>query len=119
MEVKSDRRAKLNQVAPAEKFKFIYEYDFGDRWQHLLLVEEILPPEPEICYPICIKGKRACPPEDCGGVWGYGELLETLQDPNHPDHEEMLEWVDGDFDPEAFDLVGAWQCHAPTKECGN
>lgn len=55
-------------------------------------------------YPICIKGKRACPPEDVGGVWGYGDFVIAISDPNHPEHEDMLEWVGGEFDPEAFDL---------------
>ena len=55
-------------------------------------------------YPICIKGKRTCPPEDCGGVSGYDDFLETIQDPNHPEHDEMLEWAGGSFDPEAFDI---------------
>ena len=55
-------------------------------------------------YPVCLAGKRACPPEDCGGIWGYAQLLETLQDPDDPEHEDMLEWVGEEFDPEAFDL---------------
>ena len=55
-------------------------------------------------YPICIKGKRTCPPEDCGGVGGYDDFLETIKDPNNPEHDEMLEWAGGSFDPEAFDI---------------
>jgi hypothetical protein len=55
-------------------------------------------------YPVCLAGKKACPPEDCGGVWGYYELLETIADPKHEDREEMLEWLGGEFDPDAFDL---------------
>jgi len=55
-------------------------------------------------YPVCLTGKRACPPEDCGGIWGYAGFLEAIQDPRHPEHEDMLEWVGGEFDPEAFDL---------------
>ena len=55
-------------------------------------------------YPRCTKGSRACPPEDCGGPWGYGDFLEAIQTPGHESHEEMLEWVGGEFDPEAFDL---------------
>ena len=69
-----------------------------------MLVEKLLPPEEGVTYPRCIKGKRACPPEDVGGVWGYGYFLEAIHDPDHPEHEDMLEWVGGDFDPEEFDL---------------
>src|SRR5919108_5111185 len=54
--------------------------------------------------PVCLTGKRACPPEDCGGIWGYAGFLEAMHDPQHPEHEEMLEWAGGEFDPEAFDL---------------
>jgi hypothetical protein len=102
-EMKSERRVKLNQVAPHEKDRFTYEYDFGDSWEHQIVVEKILSPEPGARYPVCVAGKRACPPEDCGGVWGYESLLEAIADPNNPEHEEMLEWVGEDFDPEAFD----------------
>ena len=103
-EMKSERRVKLNQVAPHEKDRFTYEYDFGDSWEHQIVVEKILAPDPGAHYPVCVAGKRACPPEDCGGVWGYGSLLEAISDPANPEHEEMLEWVGEDFDPEAFDL---------------
>jgi hypothetical protein len=101
---KSTYKARLNQVVPREGDKFAYEYDFGDDWWHDILVEKILPPEPGVHYPICVKGKRACPPEDCGGVWGYDSLLEAIQDAEHPEHDFLLEWVGGAFDPEAFDL---------------
>lgn len=104
-EVKDERRAKLYKIAPQEKAKFTYEYDFGDDWLHTILVEKILTPEEGRQYPVCIKGKRACPPEDCGGVWGYESFLEAIRDPNHPEHDEMLEWIGGSFDSEAFDLV--------------
>jgi hypothetical protein len=103
-DMKNERRAKLMEVAPNEKDRFIYEYDFGDSWEHDILVEKILPAEPGTAYPFCLTGKRACPPEDCGGVWGYESLLEAIRDPNHPEHEEMLEWVGEDFAPEAFSL---------------
>jgi hypothetical protein len=106
MEVKSERRAHLNQVAPAEKARFTYEYDFGDSWDHEILVEKIVPPEPGVHYPTCLTGKRACPPEDVGGIWGYEGFLESLRDPKHPEHDEYLEWVGGEFDPEAFDCAG-------------
>jgi hypothetical protein len=104
LEVKSERRAKLNQVAPAEKSRFLYEYDFGDSWEHEILVEKILPPAPGVGPPVCLAGKRACPPEDCGGVWGYAEMLDVLQHPNTARYEEITEWLGGEFDAEAFPL---------------
>lgn len=94
----------LSQVVRAEKSRFTYEYDFGDGWGHALLVEKILPPETGVRYPICLKGKRACPPEDCGGIWGYESLLEIIRDPEDSEHEEMLEWLGEGFDPEEFEL---------------
>ena len=94
----------LQQVVSRVKDKLIYEYDFGDSWEHELLVEKILPLEEGKRYPVCLTGKRACPPEDCGGIWGYASLLEAIRDPEHPEHEEMVDWVGGEFDPEAFDL---------------
>ena len=81
-----------------------YTYDFGDNWLHKVQLEKILPREQIVNYPICIKGKRACPPEDCGGIWGYEELLEIIKNPGHEEHEEMLEWLGGDFDLEHFDV---------------
>ena len=104
-EMLDEKKHRLYQIASGEKSKFIYEYDFGDSWEHILLVEKILPPETGVTYPRCIKGKRACPPEDVGGVWGYEYFVETIKDPTHPEHDDMLEWVGDDFDPEAFDLV--------------
>jgi pRiA4b ORF-3-like protein len=101
----SERKVKLNQVAPHEKDRFTYEYDFGDSWEHDIVVERILPAVPGADLPACIAGKRACPPEDCGGVWGYESFLEAIGDPDHPEHDEMLQWAGGTFDPEAFDLA--------------
>ncbi len=103
-DTKNENGVKLSRLAPAEKSRFIYEYDFGDSWTHEILVEKILSPDPEVKYPVCIKGKRSAPPEDCGGVWGYEEFVEAICDPDHPEHEEYLDWVGGDFDPEKFDL---------------
>jgi DNA invertase Pin-like site-specific DNA recombinase len=100
MGLQDEQPVKLNTVIPGERFKFSYLYDFGDSWEHEILVEKVLEPEAGIDYPICIKAKRACPPEDCGGTWGYQEFVEAIQDPEHPEHDEMLEWVGGAFDPE-------------------
>ena len=103
-EVKKEKNVKLSKVILREGAKFTYIYDFGDYWRHKILVEKILPLKPDTKYPICIKGKRACPPEDCGGVGGYYDFLKVIQDPENPEHEDMLEWAGGSFDPEAFDL---------------
>lgn len=99
-----EKTVTLDKIVRREKFKFIYEYDFGDGWEHELLVEKILPVEGGKTYPVCLTGKRACPPEDCGGIWGYSDFLEAVQDPDHPEHDEMLDWAGGEFDPTAFDL---------------
>ncbi|OGG46673.1 MAG: hypothetical protein A3F84_07475 [Candidatus Handelsmanbacteria bacterium RIFCSPLOWO2_12_FULL_64_10] len=104
MEMNDERRFTLNRIAPREKSKFAYEYDFGDSWDHEVLVEKIFPPEPGVKYPLCVKGKRACPPEDVGGVWGYDTFLKAICDPKHEEHDSYLEWIGGEFDPEAFDL---------------
>ena len=101
--IKDERRTKLNRVVTQEKKTFDYEYDFGDRWQHVIEVEKILPPEGP-SRAVCLAGARTCPPEDCGGVGGYEALLEAIADPQHPRHEESIEWLGEGFDPEAFDL---------------
>ncbi len=80
----------------------IYDYDFGDCWEHSLSLEKIIPQESAQKYPICIAGESACPPEDCGGTWGYEDLLETINDPNHEEHARMMEWLGGSFNSEEF-----------------
>jgi hypothetical protein len=102
--IRSDARVRLSQLHLEQKSKIRYEYDFGDSWEHDLLVEKILPPEAGVTYPRCLTGRRACPPEDVGGIWGYANFLEAMREPAHPAHEEYLEWIGGEFDPEAFDL---------------
>lgn len=99
------RRKKytLANVVSAVKEKFIYIYDFGDDWIHEILVEKILPPGKEAKYPVCLAGKRACPPEDSGGVWGYAQMLEIVQDPKHEEYDSLMEWLGDEFDPETFD----------------
>jgi hypothetical protein len=104
METKNERRARLSDVVPDEKTKFDYEYDLGDSWHHIVLVEKILYSEEGLERPVCLEGKRCAPPEDCGGKSGYRTFLKAISDPNHPDHEWLLEWAGGEFDPERFDL---------------
>lgn len=104
MERLDETRVRLDEVLRTEKDAITYEYDFGDGWEHKIVLEKALP-NPEASFaPSCIAGARACPPEDCGGVWGYANLLEIISDSSHPEHEEMLEWLSDEFDPERFDI---------------
>ena len=104
LKMKNSQRTKLDKAVPDESVRFIYEYDFGDSWEHEVLVERILPAVPGVSHPVCLAGKRACPPEDCGGIGGYAYLLEVIEDPAYEEHNEMMEWLGGEFDPEAFDM---------------
>lgn len=102
---RSERNVRLDQVAN-EGDTILYEYDFGDGWAHALKIEKTLPVQAGTRYPVCLAGKRACPPEDCGGVPGYEHMLEILSDPRHEEYEEMCEWLGGEFDLEVFDVKG-------------
>jgi len=105
LEVHDERRGKLgNLVQPGAKFT--YTYDFGDSWEHEITVEKIVDAQPGVSYPRCTAAERACPPEDCGGVGGYADFLEAISDPTHEEHEGLLEWVGGEFDPDYVDLTG-------------
>jgi len=99
---------KLVQVARQAGDRIHYTYDFGDDWVHEIVVEDVLAAEPGVKYPRVVAGRRACPPEDCGGVWGYQDLCEILSDPEHEEHQDRLDWLGLDsaaeFDPAAFDL---------------
>jgi len=112
-ETRPEASIRLRDMLGRRK-KFRYWYDFGDDWWHEVAVEKRLPAAPEDdLSPRLVTGKHACPPEDCGGPWGYAELLATLADPKHPQHEEMLEWA-GDLDPEVFDANAAAKAVAAT-----
>jgi hypothetical protein len=95
------KRARLRAVLPGVGAMFTYVYDYGDNWQHELLLEAIVMPDPATKYPRCIAGERRCPPEDVGGIGGYARYLEAMFDPNHAEHEEMMMWR-GPFDAEEF-----------------
>ncbi|MFC2029407.1 plasmid pRiA4b ORF-3 family protein [Chloroflexota bacterium] len=112
IDMRDEQGVTLAQIATGEGAKFRYEYDFGDSWLHQILVEEVLRPEPDQDYPVCVKGRRACPPEDVGGIGGYAWFLEAISDPDHEEHESYSQWIGGEFDPEAFDLEEANQALA-------
>ncbi len=95
---------RLSELLRKNKDKVVYEYDFGDSWEHEVLLEKVLPNDPNQSLPVCVNGKRACPPDDCGGIYGYYQMLETLADPDSDEAEELLEWIGGPMNPEAFDL---------------
>ena len=95
----------LSDLVPRSGTKFTYEYDFGDGWRHELLVESVdeVPEEHRACIS-CMDGKRACPPEDVGGIGGYEEYLAALKDPKHPEHRSYQEWRGPSFDPNTLDF---------------
>jgi hypothetical protein len=109
MGYKDSTTANITDILPrtGRRFRFVYEYDFGDSWDHEVLFEGVVRADPKVKYPLCLEGERACPPEDVGGVWGYADFLAAITDPEHKDHDGLLEWVGGSFDPEEFDPAQA------------
>ncbi len=103
-DIESERTALLCDVAGRVGKKMIYTYDFGDGWEHAIVVEKQLAADPDTVYPVCTDGQLACPPEDCGGIPGFYDILDALADPEHERHEEICEWIGEDFDPEAFSV---------------
>ena len=100
----NERTTHLYRVLGRVGAKAMYTYDFGDGWEHAIVVEKVLPLEPEVSYPLCVGGKLQGPPEDCGGIPGYYNLLEAVRDPAHPEHADLLDWVGGEFDPDEFSV---------------
>jgi hypothetical protein len=111
--VENERIVSLFTVLGRVGAKAVYTYDFGDSWEHGIVLEKRLPADPNMPSPVCIGGQRACPPEDCGGIGGFYDLLEAISDPNHDQHEEMRDWIGDDFDPEAFSVDKANRILAP------
>lgn len=97
------KRTRLHSVLPSVGTTFTYTYDFGDNWQHDVLLEAIVMPVPDVTYPLCIAGERTCPPEDVGGIGGYRKYLHAMADPSHQEHQDMMMWR-GPFDSEAFSV---------------
>lgn len=104
LETLDERKIKLSEIIGHGVKKFGYEYDMGDSWRHTIQIEKTVPAEIGVKYPRCVAGERACPPEDCGGPWGYVEFVEAIQNRKHQRHRELLDWIGGEFDPEKFDL---------------
>ena len=104
---KEDARAvELRSVAPKEGARLTYVYDFGDNWCHEVLVEQTTCPDGDPDRAVCLAGERACPPEDCGGVWGYDEVLAAIADPKNPALAERRAWLGRNYQPERFDPAG-------------
>jgi hypothetical protein len=101
-DVDDERRLTLNGLMKSGVTRFAYTYDFGDDWEHIVAIEKTQPALEGKSYPACVAGARNCPPEDCGGRWGYQHLLEVLADPAHPEHAEQIEWIGEEFDPNEF-----------------
>ena len=99
---RGDRVTLGAALGPLKTFRYLY--DFGDGWEHRVKVEKILPPDPTLRSPFCVDGANACPPEDVGGPPGYIDFLEVIHDPANQEHQNMLDWCGGQFDPTAFDL---------------
>jgi Plasmid pRiA4b ORF-3-like protein len=99
------RKARLGDILEDIGTKTLkYLYDFGDGWEHTIKIERLVDPKPGMLYPSLIEAKGHCPPEDVGGPWGYGELLEALADPSHKRHSELKEWLADDFNPDVVDV---------------
>jgi hypothetical protein len=121
--VVDERTVTLKELGLSIKDRLEYMYDFGDGWEHVLTLEKVLEAG-EHQTPVCLNGARSCPPEDCGGIWGYENLLETLKDPTHKEYEEWKTWLPEDFDPEQFDLaevnsglsVRQWTLSPPSRK---
>ena len=102
---KSETEIKLGDIVVDESETFLYRYDLGDRWDHELKLEAILPIDAADAYPLCVAGERNCPPENCGGTGGYADLIRILKTPEDPQHQEMRDWLGGGYDPEAFSAM--------------
>jgi hypothetical protein len=102
--VVDERKHRIGALISRKGERFAYEYDFGDGWKHTIVVEELGEAVAGETVPACLIGRRACPPEDCGGPYGYADFVEAVADPKHERHDELLDWVGGQFDPDFFEL---------------
>ncbi len=103
-EMEDSREIKINSILNVPKAKIVYEYDFGDGWEHIVEVKKLHESEAGKTYPLLFGGAMACPPEDCGGIWGYQDLVEKMKQKGTEEYEDLVEWLGGEFDPEEFDM---------------
>ncbi len=113
--VENERTVRLSRVLGRVGAKAIYTYDFGDSWEHAIVLQKRLCADPTTAYPVCTGGELACPPEDCGGIGGFYDLLDALRDPAHEQHDEMNDWVGDDYDPDAFSIDAVNQMLRPLR----
>ena len=90
-----------------EERNFVFEYDFGDSWEHDVVIEDLTWSSFGLKFGVCLDGENACPPDNVGGAWGYTEFLKAVADPEHEEHDRMIEWAAGPFDPTKFDVANA------------
>jgi hypothetical protein len=100
---KDERAVRLDSLLKRSGSKLRYVYDMGDNWEHTVVLEKVLPLERGRKYPVCLEGELACPPEDCGGIWGYEKLKALLKNPGRKDPDDLREWM-GDWTPDSFDV---------------
>jgi hypothetical protein len=116
--VENERKVRLSEVLRKSGPKLIYTYDLGDSWEHAIVLEKQLPVDPNVSYPTCTDGQLACPPDDCGGIPGFYDLVEAIADPHHEQHKELREWLGYDFDPLAFSIDSVNQMLLPARRRG-
>jgi len=115
MPAEDERTVRLSSVLRRIGARAVYTYDMGDSWEHGIVLEKCLPADPGTAYPVCTGGERACPPEDCGGIPGFYDLLDALGDPTHEQHEELRDWVSDDYDPDVFSIEDVNHMLAPLR----
>jgi hypothetical protein len=113
--VENERAVHLSNVLGRVGAKAIYTYDFGDSWEHGIVLEKRLPSDPGTAYSVCTGGERNCPPEDCGGIPGFYDLLDVLGDPTHEQHDELQDWVGDNYDPDVFSIDDVNQILIPLR----
>ena len=103
-DVADDKETELSAIFDKPKIKMVYEYDFGDGWEHELVLEKIIDKNSTQQYPFCIEGEMNCPPEDCGGIYGFMDMMNKIKDKKHPEYADLINWLGDEYNPEFFDL---------------